>query len=357
MSFPGENLVTRMWETLTDKGMGALLSPWQIGREGRARLELRKHEIVHLAQAEKDAEDIRAGRKRLDANGRLLLTQRVEGDPAESSEGPSKVEPALLPVDAAEISLRAVSANAMRSEVNASKAILFAEEQLAGDAQAVPTSKPDDDWLHVWRENAGKVSAEDLQRMWGSVLAGEVKAPGTHSLRTLDALKNLSKAEAELISRLAPYAIEGRIWKGDLAYFEKKGITFSAFLKLQELGMLTGVGGNLNTTFKSLDATSFTRALVSHTKVLVVEKEDPTASVMIEVYILTEVGAQIMHLGFFDPDVEYLKLLGIQIARSGFQVKLADWRNESANYGSYHNPVDVVPPPPPEAMESLQPQA
>lgn len=73
MDFPGEKLVIKLWETLAEKGVGSLLSPWQAGREGRARNEVRRQEILMLAQAEKDAADIRSGKKQLRADGTLLL--------------------------------------------------------------------------------------------------------------------------------------------------------------------------------------------------------------------------------------------------------------------------------------------
>jgi len=69
MDFPGEKLVIKLWETLAEKGIGSLLSPWQAGREGRARNEVRRHEILMLAQAEMDAADIRSGKKRLLPDG------------------------------------------------------------------------------------------------------------------------------------------------------------------------------------------------------------------------------------------------------------------------------------------------
>lgn len=63
---PGEKLIIKLWETLIDKGIGSLLRPWQIKRDGRARSEVRREELLMLAQAESEVADIRAGRKRLD---------------------------------------------------------------------------------------------------------------------------------------------------------------------------------------------------------------------------------------------------------------------------------------------------
>ena len=47
------------------------------------------------------------------------------------------------------------------------------------------------------------MSSEELQTLWGRVLAGEIKSPGTFSLRTLEFLKNTSHEEALKIAKLA----------------------------------------------------------------------------------------------------------------------------------------------------------
>jgi len=61
----------------------------------------------------------------------------------------------------------------------------------------------DPDWVARFFSHAQDVSSEDLQKLWGRVLAGEVERPGTIPLRTLDTLRNLSSSEAQLVIRLA----------------------------------------------------------------------------------------------------------------------------------------------------------
>jgi len=46
VDFPGEKLIIKMWETLTEKGVGGLLRPWQIRREGRTTTDVRKEELL-----------------------------------------------------------------------------------------------------------------------------------------------------------------------------------------------------------------------------------------------------------------------------------------------------------------------
>ena len=43
----------------------------------------------------------------------------------------------------------------------------------------------DDDWLNVFERYAEDASTERMQRLWGRVLSGEVRKPGSYSMRTL----------------------------------------------------------------------------------------------------------------------------------------------------------------------------
>ena len=47
---PGERLLIKIWQTVTDRGIGGLLSPWQIKREGKAHADVRRYEIQTLAK-------------------------------------------------------------------------------------------------------------------------------------------------------------------------------------------------------------------------------------------------------------------------------------------------------------------
>ena len=277
MDFPGEKLVIKLWETLAEKGIGSLLTPWQTKREGRARIEVRREELLMLTQVEMDAAALRSGRKQLRSDGTLMLTSNVAPS-AFVVEGQldSRIEPPLGLSDVVRASEKTSAIDSARKEINAAKAVLHAEEQLASDPQQPPSREIEEDWLFAWRDYAGRVAAEDLQRLWGSVLAGEVKSPGRYSMRTLEFLKTLSKEEAEVISKFARYAVDGRIARGQMVYLETQGINFGLLLRMQEMGVVSGVEAvGLNTTYKSIAEGKFIKALPSNGKVLIVEHDDP----------------------------------------------------------------------------------
>lgn len=339
MELPGEKLVIKLWETLAEKGIGSLLAPWQNVREGRARNDVRREELLMLAQAEVDAAEIRAGRKRFEQDGTLrLLPNTISKGSAASPSSEGRIEPKIDLRSSAEISAHVNAVQEARREINASKAIIHAEEVLANDSQTPPERSVEEDWLFTWRDYAGRVSTADLQQLWGKVLAGEVKSPGSYSLRTLEFLRGLSKSEAEQISKLAGFVIDGRIVRSLKKHLDEQGVSFGLLLAMQELGLLSGVESiGLSTEYKSLSPERFVRAMLSNGKALVVEHDDPNKVLKIEVYLLTAVGNQLLGLGNFQPNLDYLRLAGKEIVKQGFTVDLADWVQVTESEGRYFN--------------------
>ena len=312
MKSPGEELIIKLWESLVDKGIGGLLKPWQIRREGLAQAEVRRAELVMLADAEKQAEAIRSGRLKLaDSKYALALTDTAADEPARS------------PVVEATIS--GVVSDALRREVNVAKAITYAEAQLEADDDAPPAASIESDWLYRWRDHVGSISSAELQALWGRLMAGELKAPGSYSYRTLDFIKNLSRDEAQKIERLGPFLINNFVARDEKGILDKHGVGFGDLLELQELGVLSGVDGiGLSLTLDNLGRDSFLAVLRSHSRALVLRHSDPTRDVSIAMYPLTTLGAQIVSLAESEPNDDYLEAVGKRIAKGGITVSIGD---------------------------------
>jgi hypothetical protein len=72
VQMPGETLIAKLWETLVDKGIGNLIKPSKMRREGKAHIDVKRSEILILAQATRDAEAIRKGELTVCPSGLLL---------------------------------------------------------------------------------------------------------------------------------------------------------------------------------------------------------------------------------------------------------------------------------------------
>ena len=77
----------------------------------------------------------------------------------------------------------------------------------------------DFDWLMRFFDAVGNISNEELQQLWGKVLANEITRPKACSLRTLDMLRNMSSEEAKVFSALCRYAMQS----GDTYYIDSAG--------------------------------------------------------------------------------------------------------------------------------------
>lgn len=315
---PGEELAKKIWETIADNGIGGLFKPWQIRRVGRAITDSQVDSKLRIAQAEHDVEAIRKGKAILEGNSSSKLTY--------NSKNNSNSDSSNLALTAQDISATLI-ADAARKEINVAKAILHAETAAMDNQGAISEEAVNPDWLFRWRDSAGEVSNEELQTLWGKILAGEVKSPGAFSLRTLDFLRNISKQEAELIARLAPYITSGFTGRAD--ELKSKEINDGYMIKMQELGILNGVeavGGHMYTVF-SRETKSFCAPLVGADRALIVQHDDPTKSLQIHGYMLTSTGVEILKLCSSQSDKEYLRSLGKKIAKEGFSVLIATYRD------------------------------
>ncbi|MBS4702819.1 DUF2806 domain-containing protein [Aeromonas veronii] len=317
MGWPGEQLIIRMWETLSEKGVGSLLRPWQIKRDGIANIEVRRAELLALAQAEKDAESIRNGLKQLSDFSTDL---KFSATPCTPSVTKARTEPIIDLPAIIEVATRQTVEDSVRRQINVAHAIFHAEETLRDDNQELPSKNIDGDWLYRWRDYASDVSNESMQSLWGQILAGEVKNPGSISLRALDFLRNLSQDEAKTIEYLSQFAIEGIIWRDDAL-----DVSFAILLAMQDLGVISGVdSAGLTWIWTSSSTSNFVKALTSNGKVIIIKHDDPNKKLSLPVYVLTGIGNQLLKLGKFTPNVEYLEQFGKAIQKEGFSVYLAD---------------------------------
>ena len=159
-----------------------------------------------------------------------------------------------------------------------------------------------------------RYQARNYEISGGRVLAGENKSPGSFSLRTLEFLKNLSKQEAIEVAKFSQFAVSDVVLRGNEALLEAEGINLNTLLRMEELGVVTGVESvGLVRTLSSRRADRFERTLVSHSRVLVVRHDDATKKLLLKVWALTQVGREVIRLGTFEANEAYLRSLGVAI--------------------------------------------
>ncbi|MDU9031778.1 DUF2806 domain-containing protein [Pseudomonas corrugata] len=330
---PGEKLLIRIWDTITEKGIGALFRPGQSRREGLAALELKRAELLTLAQTERDAAAIADGSKHLsDFSLRLEFS-----DKKIKREISDRLDPDIGIIDFIEGASRREAYVAAHKEINVAKALIYAQDSITDDSGGAKEGELEDDWIYRWRDYTGNISSDEMQQLWGRLLAGEVKSPGTYSLRCLDFIRNLSHKEAKLIEGASKYNLEGLIWSGSTATSQ----AFSDFLELETLGLITGVAGGLSNKLGTSDPSKgWIRFLKSHRKGLLIKHADAGKQLTLGGYMVTSLGRPLMRLGQVEDDVDYLMEVGLHIKAQGFEVLLCDYVQKDG-YISYSEGVEV----------------
>ena len=206
--FPGEKAVIKMWESIVDKGVGGLLSPWQIKREGRARLEVRREELLLNEQTRADIQAIRRGELRFEGN---RLVEVNEGREMPRLMGSDDVLQFLPPAQSSSSTTSMMSGalsdlllESTEERVNLREVLIMAEKEAAGvDDTEVADETIDPEWYTLWRDMAKRASRPELRLIWAKLLAGETSQPGQFQSRTLRILSEMTSTDAEAVRALA----------------------------------------------------------------------------------------------------------------------------------------------------------
>ncbi|KQV31497.1 hypothetical protein ASC93_27825 [Massilia sp. Root335] len=309
-------MIQRLFETLAGNGIASLLQPWHLRREVPSKEVLQQLDALSLSWR-----DIP-----LDSHKRIPMNS---SSPDDTNAFPGSYH-GLRPYSMAKSELvrtitQDVIADGLRQQVNVSKAVLFAELELVVGKQDVPDCRVHGDWLQRWRQRAGAVSYDELSHFWGQILAGELRHPGSCSLRTLDFLGNLSREEAIDIERVAPFVL-GNVLFNHEGLFEKVGVSFGVLSGLQELGMISGVAARLKTKIESEveGEFQFTWPVERLGKRLLISHDDPAKILQIPVLHVSRLGKEVFTVPQYAPSEECLVAMVMLIEAQDFTVGISD---------------------------------
>jgi uncharacterized protein DUF2806 len=172
----------------------------------------------------------------------------------------------------------------------------------------VSDEKPDEDWIFNFFETCQDISNEQMQLLWGRLLAGEVSKPGTFSLRTIRIVKDFSKDEADLFTRFCTFVwmspgvgLLPLIFNVKDEYLVNKSINYDKLQQLDAMGLI-----NFNPmTGYNLD--NFARANFSYygESYSVFRPQNKKAHLGIGIALLTAEGEQLVLISGSNPSEEY----------------------------------------------------
>ncbi len=110
------------------------------------------------------------------------------------------------------------------------------------DEQSDP-SRMEDDWVTNFFDKSRIVSDDEMQALWGRVLAGEANSPGTYSKRTVNFLGDLDKTDAVLFSRLCGFGwqlgdVVPLIFDTQADIYNNAEINFTTLSHLESIGLI-----------------------------------------------------------------------------------------------------------------------
>lgn len=221
--------------------------------------------------------------------------------------------------------------------------IAYEELENATTASSEPV---DSDWMFRFFNSVENISNEDMQKIWGRILAGEIKAPNTYSYRTLEKLKNMTQQEAEtfqLVSSLGLQSSRRFFVLGDEKILNKYRVYFIHLLKLEECGLMTSQKISLRITASANKADAIFNSQIIG---LINGKTDETQTLTIPVYIFTESGNQLIKAICPQENKQYILecLELIRQKNKDFICTAHNIENIDEDGKINYNPTDVLPP-------------
>lgn len=297
----------------------------------RKDIDTKAYEIKKLAEAK--AEEMKIISTAIKEN--YLLTGGI--DYSENSIGITS--PKELPISNTEYSVlinpsleeRAkdrVNLQEAKKQLNLESVTAYAAEELKNEPPV--TDEPvDEDWKTRFFNIAEDISSDEMQALWGRILAGEIKQPKSYSLRTLELLKNLSKEEAEVFTKFANIKIvsgdKSIIYNQDNGAFLQSefGITFTDRLLLTELGLISSEN-NLEFSFAETNQTATTNALFIGSKGIVLNRGINTPKQPIKVLVFTKTGTELSKLIEPIPNENYIKKICSSFKHPNVKIEYGD---------------------------------
>lgn len=211
------------------------------------------------------------------------------------------------------------------------------------DEETVSDDSVDQDWSTRFFNIVEDISDEEMQKLWGRILAGEVKRPKSYSLRTLETIRNLSRSEADTFIKVANFSIKSRgasyIFKGNDSnqLYKEFEIRYNDIATLKEIGLIQpGDLTNRHFTSQSLDNQE---VMVSGNILLLLNIKANASTLKMPVEVFSTTGNELLQLIKPTPSLEYLKYIAKSIKNKDIDIKYANILNIKGDIIEHTQPL------------------
>ena len=233
---PGEELSIKILSTL-EKLVGAIFSPWQIRRTGKAENDVLADQKIKLGIAEKYIEQMDTVPPPKELKGNVLevyqsqVLPTIEKSKKEILNKDSEAQVLEANKEMPEYLMNLTKHTATRMirrelqrEINIRKIAIIAQEEAQSQKEEPVSEEPvNPDWIIQWLNLSQDISDKDIQIALGKILAGETRKPGSFSLKTLDFLRTVSKGTLEKFQKLCSFHFEALLYNFSKSKFIKEG--------------------------------------------------------------------------------------------------------------------------------------
>lgn len=290
----------------------------------RRDINTRAYEIKKIAEAK--AEEIKLISEAVSEN--FKLTGGIDyKDEKIAISSPNETQTSIIEKSIEERTKERVDFQEEKKQLNIESITSYAAAELINEPP-ISDEPLDEDWTTRFFRIVEDISKDEMQVLWGKILAGEVKQPKSFSLRTLELVRNLSKEDADLFNKVAQFAIcsgnGNYIFNGndDNKLSEEFNIKYMDIAHLNEIGLIQS-GDFVNHQF--LQSNNDTkRVLIAGNFVLFVIIKANTPTVMMPVNVFSKSGNELLKLIKSEPPFEYLRYFANSIKNNNIEVKYAN---------------------------------
>lgn len=178
------------------------------------------------------------------------------------------------------------------------------------------------DWMTRFINSVEDISDEEMQKICGKILAGEIIEPHSFSYKTLDCMRNLSNSDARLFEKVCPFVIEGNYIIHDAEIMNKVAVTYKDLLILDECGLINSSGmitASQRIEKEKLCITDFGEYIL----IGEIGKETGKADIHIQQFPLTKAGREIYSIIKVNNSLEYIKRVSESIRDQNSMVNIS----------------------------------
>lgn len=209
-----------------------------------------------------------------------------------------------------------------RKYENISAIVNMAKTELNNVSQ-VDNSPVNDDWVIEYFNKCQDIGNKEMQSLWARILANEIKKQGSFSLRTLQAVKNLSREEAMLFTTMSSFVIHNNEAKENWFIVDEKTIQYLESINIDDKIIRKLRNSGLLASALCLVAYDYDKKLsfnyFENDYNFIYKNNKLANSYFFEPYCLTDIGDELLPICGAEKNVKYIETLIEDLEKIGFE--------------------------------------